>query len=439
MNFKTKLSLYIITILMSIIMIVSCKGISDGGDSGDGGDGGDVGEGWIESTILDSPGQNGDQYGWSIGISKYGYTIGVGALSDTAYGEWAGAGYIYKDNGVNFEHTKILPSDGGVWSKFGSSCSISDDEETVVFGAQWDAPNDNAAGAAYIYKWYGYDWGELKIIPSDGEPFDQFGKSLALSGDGNTLVVGAWQDDDPNGDEDDDPDATPETGSAYVYKKDGANWVETKLTASNWKKNAFFGMSVDVSDDGNRIVVGSSGWSEVAGAWDGLAYVYDWNSTSSEWDETIIEPIGTAYHDDEFGKSVCISGDGNRIVVGSPEHLAQGAVYIYDYSGSAWTGEKLMASDYNVSGYFGFSVDISDDGSKIIVGAPDTYAYAGTETPGKAYLFEKDGSSWTEKQFVGTGVLDAGLFGEAVAMSGDGNTFVVGTYRMEKAYVYTKE
>lgn len=428
--YKAKI-FFIMAMILSIVMVVSCgREPIDGGDDG-------MSEGWGE-VILDSPGSSGDRYGWSVAISKYGSTIAVGASADTSYGDSAGAGYIYKNNGLSYDRTKILPSDGGGLSVFGGSCSISDDEETVVFGANVDAPN-GGTGAAYVYKWYGYDWGELKITSSDGEFFDQFGKSLAISGDGDTIVVGAWLDDEPNGDLDGDPDSTPETGSVYVYKKEGANWVETKLTASNWRKNAFFGISVDVSDDGNRFAVGSSGWSEIEGAWDGLAYIYDWNSTTSEWDETIIEPVGTAYHDDQFGKSICISSDGSRVVVGSPDHLAQGAIYVYDYDGGSWTGEKVMASDYNVSGYLGFSVDISDDGSFIVAGAPDTYAYAGTETPGKVYLFEENGSDWDETQIVGSGLVNSALFGEAVAVSGDGNTFVVGTYRMERVYIYTKE
>ncbi len=160
-------------------------------------------------------GELGDNFGWSVAIS--GDTVVVGARSDdNNSGIDSGAAYIYdrnKDGPNNWGLVrKRKASDGAADDKFGWSVAISGD--TVVVGANRDNDNGDESGSAYIF---GRDqggpnnWGEVqKMLPSDGAADDEFGFSVATSG--NTVVVGSPYNDN-------DADDTPtNNGAAYVYE-----------------------------------------------------------------------------------------------------------------------------------------------------------------------------------------------------------------------------
>jgi ribonuclease BN (tRNA processing enzyme) len=138
---------------------------------------------------------------------------------------------------ADFEETKVTASDGASADQFGKSVAVSGD--TAVVGAFFDDDNGTDSGSAYVFRYDGSDWAEeAKVTASDGVADDDFGFSVAISGD--TAVVGAPQDDD-NG---------SSSGSAYVFRYDGSDWAEeTKLTASDGVADDRFGNSIAVSGD----------------------------------------------------------------------------------------------------------------------------------------------------------------------------------------------
>jgi hypothetical protein len=105
---------------------------------------------------------------------------------------------------VTLEEAKLLASDGEAEDYFGLSVAISGD--TVVVGAYRDEDQGSESGSAYVFEGSGVSWSEqAKLLASDGVVNDYFGYSVAISGD--TLVVGAFLDDDKGFD----------SGSAYVF------------------------------------------------------------------------------------------------------------------------------------------------------------------------------------------------------------------------------
>ncbi|MBI1877004.1 MAG: FG-GAP repeat protein, partial [Chloroflexi bacterium] len=190
------------------------------------------------------------------------------------------------------ETKKITASNGAAFHQFGLAVSVSGD--TAVVGANQDA---GGPGAAYIYERNQgglNNWGQTKIITaSDGAFNDQFGISVAISGD--TIVVGAWRD---NSDQ----------GAAYIFDRNqgGANnWGQVKkLLASDGVASDQFGIFVAIS--GNTVVVGASGDDALKGA----AYVFDRNQGgANNWGQVkkLLASDGVA--SDGFGNSVAISGD----------------------------------------------------------------------------------------------------------------------------------
>jgi len=148
----------------------------------------------------------------------------------------SGSAYVFHREGANWvEESKFTASDGVTDDRFGTSVSISGDY--VVVGANEDDDNGYNAGSAYIFRHEGADWvEETKLTASDGGAYDNFGTSVSISGD--YAIVGASGDND-NG---------SHSGSAYVFRREGSDWVEeTKLTASDGDYDDYFGTSVSIS------------------------------------------------------------------------------------------------------------------------------------------------------------------------------------------------
>ena len=201
-----------------------------------------------------------DEFGFSVAIS--GSTAIVGAPLDIDNGSVTGSAYIYQFDGNAWQETKITPSDGVGNEQFGYSVAISG--STAIVGAVLDDDNGPSSGSAYIYQFDGNAWQETKITPSDGVGNDQFGYSVAISG--NTAIVGAIFDDD-NG---------TSSGSAYIYQFDGNAWQETKkISASDAAASDFFGVSVAIS--GSEAIVGAS-FDDDNGSGSGSAYIYNFGT-----------------------------------------------------------------------------------------------------------------------------------------------------------------
>ncbi len=209
-----------------------------------------------------------DRFGFSVAIS--GDFAVVGAQLEDAGGSAAGAAYVLQRNEGGAENwgevKKLTASDAQAGDQFGYSVAVSGD--TVVVGANDEDSAGSGTGAAYVFRRNhgGADnWGEVKkLIASDAQGGDNFGWSVTVSGD--TVVVGAYVEDAGGS----------AAGAAYVFQRNQGgtdNWGEVKkLTASDAETGDLFGISVAVS--GDTIVVGA--WVEDAGGSDaGAAYVFD--------------------------------------------------------------------------------------------------------------------------------------------------------------------
>ena len=156
-----------------------------------------------QAKLLASDGTNRDQFGWAVGVS--GQTIVVGARNHKP----SGAAYVFAvdafaPNGWD-EAAKLTPDGAASEALFGESVAV--DGDIIAIGATEGVYGQVQSGAAYIYRFDGCLWqGEAMVVSSDGAALDQFGRSVAVSGD--LVVVGADLDDDQGG----------ASGSAYVFR-----------------------------------------------------------------------------------------------------------------------------------------------------------------------------------------------------------------------------
>src|SRR4030095_17147959 len=173
-------------------------------------------------------------------VASSGDTVVAGAPGTTITAEVAprNAAYIFRPLG------KLTASDGAAWDYFGNSVAISGD--TVVVGAPGaDIGSDINRGSAYVFARSGASWIELQKLAAGEGANDGFGYSVAISG--NTIVVGALSDS---------IGSNTSQGSAYVFVRSGASWIEQrKLTADDGAAGDNFGASVAIS--GDTVVVGA--------------------------------------------------------------------------------------------------------------------------------------------------------------------------------------
>jgi len=232
---------------------------------------------------------------------------------------------------------------------------------------------------------------QKRLTASDGAASDSFGYAVAMSGDGTRVIVGAYFKG---------VSVNSRQGEAYVYS--GANYAtEKKLTASDGASDDYFGSAVAISTDGTRVVVGAYDKNVGMGSRQGAAYVYSGTNYGTEKELTTSNGVA----DDNFGRTVGMSGDGTRVIVGAPSSFfqtnSQGGAYIY--SGTNYgTEKKLVASDHAAGDAFGTAVAMSGDGTKVVVGAIGkqvggnsqqgaAYIYSGTNYATEQRLSESDG------------------------------------------------
>ncbi|MBM43489.1 MAG: hypothetical protein CMJ36_00530 [Phycisphaerae bacterium] len=351
----------------------------------------------IEQKLTASDGAQIDQFGIRVAIS--GDTALVGAYGDDDNGSYSGSAYIYQRqaDGSWSEMQKLTASDGAAENYFGKSVSISGD--TALVGAYADDDNGVYSGSAYIYERQADgSWSEMqKLTASDGAQIDQFGSSVAISGD--TALVGALADDD-NG---------IYSGSAYIYERQGdGSWSEVaKLTGSDGQVWDYFGVGVAISGDIALVGASRSG-----------AYLYE-RQADGNWSETAkLTPSDGAAN--VFNGSVAISGDTALVGAdGDDNGTDSGSAYIYQRQADGTWSEtsKLLASDGATYDYFGSSVAIS--GETALVGA---YSNDDNGTnAGSAYIYERQADgSWSETAKLTASDGAAGdYFGVGVAISGD--------------------
>lgn len=323
----------------------------------------------------------------------------------------------------------LTASDAASLDLFGVSVAVSADGSTLAVGAiLWEGANDGQGGV-YIYDRSGSTWVQRGSVltASDATVDDRFGRSVALSADGNVLAVGTQDWEGANNDQ----------GGVYIYDRSGSTWVQrgSVLTASDAAANDAFGRSVALSADGNTLAVGALLWE--GGASDqGGVYVYDRSGSSWVQRGSVLE-ASDAEANDWFGGSISLSADGNVLAVGSllweGGTSDQGGVYVYDRSGSAWTqrGSVLGASDAASNDQFGTSVALSADGNVLAVGA-NSWEATGTNRGG-VYIFDRSGSTWVQRGSVleASDAADSDAFGAGVALSADGSVVVVGASSWE--------
>ncbi|BEP95043.1 hypothetical protein GmRootA79_34270 [Acidovorax sp. A79] len=401
------------------------------------------GGGWSQQAYVKASNTAlGMAFGYSVALSADGNTLAVGSVwerggatgingdqTDTSKPGSPGAAYVFTRSSSQWtQQAYVKPSNTGVAQSFGSSVALAADGNTLAVGAVGESSNATGiqgdqtnstmptAGAVYVFSRFGSTWNQQAYVKaSNTEPTpeyvtspplftpvianaQQFGTSLALSADGNTLAVGAPGERSAamgvNGNQSDR--SANKAGAVYLFTRSSNSlWSQLAyVKASNTNANDFFGHRLALSGDGATLAVGALG---------------------------------------EASKATGIQGaQGDNAAPGA------GATYVYTRGSGGWDQQAyIKASNTDAGDVFGNALALSFDGSTLAVGAPQEASNAtginGNQADntawqaGAAYVYRRDGVTWSQRAYVKpVGTRMSLAFGRTLALSADGHTLAIG-------------
>lgn len=368
-------------------------------------------------------------------------------------------------------------SNPGAGDEFGSRVVLSADGRTMAVGTRLQDSVASNSGAVYVFVRGESGWVQQAFLKAaNAGSSDEFGYALAISGDGSTIAVGARGEDSGQtgvyATQPPEDDSAFDAGAVYVFARSGGAWTQQAyIKASNAEARDSFGSKVALSASGDTLAVSAvsedgDGTGIVHGAVtdnnlrpnSGAVYVFQ--RAAGAWTQQAYAKAWNAETGDFLGRSLALSGDGNVLAVSSTNedsdftgvrtapfgdnNLAtdSGAVYLYTRTGSTWSQQAHIKGHAaaNIQA-FGSGVALSGDGTTLVVGAHNEGSdLKGTFTTGPAldtaahqsgavYVFTHRAGSWTQQAFIKASNTAGGdHFGDAVAVSGDGDTLVVGAH-----------
>lgn len=386
--------------------------------------------------------------GTSVSLSVDGSRLMMGAPNGATGSVISGAVYIYsRENNRWTQEQKLQPPDPTENMNYGMLVAISRDGTRCVVGA----PNANSggvtgAGALYVYSRTGTIWTlEQRLQASDLAQNGRFGYSASLTSNGDRLIVGAPGATDAG---------NIGGGAAYIFTRGGTNWTqESRQAAIGPIPDGMFGYSVDIAGDGLIAVAGFPNAS--GGGGPGYMYAgafYSFTRAGSTWTRQAKIVSVDGVENTKLGMSIAISSDGTRVVVGAPLHASpnatSGAAYVFTRSVNDWVDEYKLPSQADIAGsQFGGAVDISDDGLRVTVGVPYYQLPGTTRKIGGYQNFTRKNNLWILENifYIDRSNLNVDpRYGVSVSLSGDGYRLAVGapytntgtTNARGRAYIY---
>jgi hypothetical protein len=315
--------------------------------------------GWREQVYLKirNSAQGHDQFGLFVSLSDRGDRLAVRSRANI---------YLFHDDGAGWrleaewDLTRHITDN----DTFNGIFALSGDGHTLALAASADPairPAILTPGFVSIFVFDGAEWVEQgRVMASNADDGDNFGGTLSLSDDGNTLAVGASREDSSalgvNGDETDN--SVESSGAAYLFERQDGVWRQSVyLKASNTQQDDYFGAKLILSGDGRALVVSAPGEDSLARGIDGsqtddqseappgAAYLFlrdeaEWfqkayikspdTNSGRQFELPLCGPM-ECFSNDKFGDGLAISDDGSYLAIGAPgaSYLGPGCVYLY--------------------------------------------------------------------------------------------------------------
>jgi hypothetical protein len=354
------------------------------------------------TTLAPSDGVSGDLFGESTATSTTGAVTAVGAPEHNS----AGAVYVFTGTGKKPTQTaELAPSNPQADEQFGQTVAISGNGQTLVAAAPGAAgASGSDQGAAYVFSDTSGTWTQIAELTVSGTA--ELGTSLAISTDGSTIVLGS-------------PTSNNDNGEAFVFTKSGSTYVQAqKLTEPASASLAFLGDNTAISSNGSTIAFGEPQ--------DGVTDVFTKAAGASAWKQTAQLHGG--------GDSVAVSSNGEIVAAGQAGiNDLNGAAFVFTESGGTYTeaSEVLPPTNKTKAAFAaGSNIGMSASGSIIAFGAPTATAGQAFESGEVFVATETKTGTWklTATDAEPNPVSDDDLGGgdQSVSVAGNGTAIVAG-------------
>ncbi len=342
----------------------------------------------------------GDSLGNSVALSADAKTLVAGAP--------------YSDDREGYVKVYRMTDDGGgTWTQlgqtiygnatrdgFGSFVDVTPEGNIILVGSPGYFWNNDQPGYVQVFSFLNGDTGTWEQVGQDiaGEAIgDEFGYSVSISDDGETIAVGARTNDGKNG---------MDLGRVRIYRlaDDGASWDQSGQDIDGNAADDWSGRLVSLSVNGSIVAIGAPGVAGIYGdSRTGQVKVYRIDGGGLSW-EQLGESIYGDNEYDEFGNSVDISPDGNSLAVGTDVYVGPGYAKVFSLENG---GDDLGAADWKQVGLtitgeangdqFGMSVSLWDDAQTLAVGAPGANGKDGDDV-GRVSIYRMEDSKLVWKQ-----------------------------------------
>lgn len=351
-----------------------------------------------------------DRGGSSTAISSDGSIVAMGSPMSSSSFSNAGQVRVFKNTNGNWTQIGADINGESSGDQTGQAVSLSADGSIVAIGEPFNNDLGFTSGQVRVFKNINNNWSQIGQDLFGQNALAEAGKSVDLSSDGSIVAFGA-------------PNTTVNgvffAGKVQVFENQNNSWVQKGGDIDGDGAIIKFGSSINLSADGNMIAIGQTGDpTNVNPADTGRVKVYQY--VGSQWVQ-LGNTIFGIDEKDEFGYRVSLSATGNILAIGT---YAKGFVKVFELNNGIWTQIGNTLSGNSQDDRFGYALSLSGNGSHLAVGA--RFINLNNDQPGSAYIFENQGGNWVliGNPIVGTALADQA--GASVAISEDGSKVAVG-------------
>lgn len=223
-------------------------------------------------------------------------------------------------------------------------------------------------------------------------------------------------------------------GRVYIFKNNGSDhWIEeTMISDINPTADNQYGYSVSITDNGDRVAIGVPGVFNDTYSAAGYVYVYARTGTTWVLEATLRHPALNS--GDNFGSCVNFDANGDRLAIASFGLASLNGVHIFKRTVDTWSLEQTLTSDDVNTSLFGKTLQLNADGSKIVIGSNVIIQ----DAIGEVYVFTRTGTVWTKQTILApTDTATVSNFGDCVAINPSGDKIFVNANDYSLAYQNT--
>lgn len=349
--------------------------------------------------------------GSSVALSANGNIVAIGSTGISGNGEFPG-------------QVRIFENQGGTWVQIGqnilgeassdltgSSVALSADGTIVAIGEPFNDNNGMSAGQVRIFEIQGGTWNQLgqRIVGEAAEDFS--GSTVALSSDGTTVAVGAYNNDG-NGNN---------SGHVRIYKNELGSWTQIGQDIDGEAMNDKSSDGIALSADGSIIAVGANS-NDGNGSNSGHVRVYE--NQNNTWTQIGSDIDGEAA-EDFSGTSISLSSDGTILAIGATRNNGfgedSGHVRVFKNQGNTWTQVGQDINGITEVDQFGWRVSLSGLGTTVAISS-----IFSTLSAGRVSIYQNQGGSWVQVGQDIFGEAEGDFSGSSVALSSNADVLAIG-------------